>query len=477
MMERYKRANEGVHAPDELKWRTVRDSGKHRSGWPAAIAAVVVTALLCGTALWSIQRRVTPAAETEPPQVSAPAVQTVPGGTVQAVPLSMTFEPDYTAQYDGTPLDGEYLSAVRGFAARAGAALLDGDDSAAYSPTALYTALSMTAELTEGEDLNALLDLLGSEGTDSLRQYSGVLWRSLCADPDLKEPGKVTVANSLWLNREVSFRTETLQELADHYYVSSHIGDMMEEIPREVSKWVKEQTNGLLDFQMEPNPDTLAALLSAIYFYDEWAEPFNPNETETHTFWTSDGGHVPANFMERTEEEREYYKGKGVTACAQYFQNGGKMLFILPDEEAVPVDVLSDPSLLAGLLDWEGLEKETGTVEWAIPRFTLSSTLDLEDGLTSLGLGGFFDPMRNSLPKLSDETEAHISQAQQGTAIAIDERGCEAASYVAILSEKASALSFELVQMNLNRPFLFAILSENDVPLFLGVVNDPGGRE
>lgn len=479
MMERYKRANEGLHPSKELRERVVRGGvGRRRGSWPAAVAAVLATALLCGGAVWSARWRSAPAAEggppvaSVPPAVSAPAVEAPTGGTA-AVPLSMVFEPDYTAQYDGGELDEGYLAAIRGFAVKAGAALLEGDDTAAYSPAALYTALSMVAELTEGGDLEALLDVLGVQGADSLRQYSGELWRYLCADPDMKEPGVVTVANSLWLNREVDFRTRTLQDLADHYYVSAHIGDMAEEIPQEVSKWVKEQTHGLLDFQMEPNPDTLSALLSAIYFYDEWAEQFDPIETESGPFWTADGGHVPTNFMERTEEQREYYKGRGVTACTQYFQNGGKMLFVLPDEGAGPADVLSDPVMLADLLNWEGLGKETGTVEWRIPRFKLSSTLDLEDALTELELGGFFDPLRNSLPKLSDETGAHISKAQQGTAIAIDERGCEAASYVAILMEKAEELSFESVQMRLDRPFLFAILSGNDVPLFLGVVNEP----
>jgi len=47
---------------------------------------------------------------------------------------------------------------------------------------------------------------------------------------------------------------------------------------------------------------------------------------------------------------------------------------------------------------------------------------------------------------------------------------------VAVLMDKAGELEGgDLVRMNLNRPFLFAILSENDVPLFLGVVNDPNG--
>lgn len=481
MMEQYKKANEGVRAPERLKQKAARGGAPRRGAWGAAVAAALAVALLCTAAVWGARWG------DAPDERPSSGVQPSSAKTPQAVPLSISYEPDYAAQYDGAPLSEEYLSAIRGFAARAGAALLDGDGSTACSPTALYTALSMVAELAEGEDLSALLDALGADGTDSLRQYSGQLWRYLCANPDTKAPGKVTVANSLWLNREYSFRAQTLKDLADYYYVFGRTGDMLHEIPREASKWVREQTHGLLDCRIEPEEDTMAVLLSAIYFYDEWAQAFDPNATVSSVFRTHPqrrvaigqeellrDDRVPCNFMTRKEEGQAYYQGGGVTACAQYFQNGGKMLFLLPDEDKTPSDVLGNGALLSSLLDWEGLEKQTGAVDWRIPRFTLSDTLDLEDGLTALGLGGFFDPLRNSLPKLSDEAQAYIGKAQQGTAIAIDERGCEAASYVEIDPYESVDL-FMGIRMDLNRPFVFAILSENDVPLFLGVVNDPNG--
>jgi serpin B len=181
--------------------------------------------------------------------------------------------------------------------------------------------------------------------------------------------------------------------------------------------------------------------------------------------------------MHRTQENWSYYQGKGVTASVQYFQNGGKMLFILPDEDKTPTDVLENTELLASLLNWEALDQSTAQVEWSIPRFTLKKTLDLKDGLTALGLGELFDENGNPLSLLSgDGTPAYIGHAEQGTAISIDEVGCEAASYVEIEATAGSSEPPEdLVRMSLNRPFVFAILSENDVPLFLGAVSNPNG--
>jgi serpin B len=252
---------------------------------------------------------------------------------------------------------------------------------------------------------------------------------------------------------------------------------MKNDIPTLVSKWVKEQTNDLLDCQINPTDETMAVLLSAIYFYDEWAEHFNESDTTEGRFRVGEDERVNCNYMHRSQEDWAYYQSEGVTASVQYFQNGGKMLFILPDEDQTPADVLENTELLASLLNWEALDKQTAQVEWLIPRFTLKKTLNLENGLTSLGLGELFDKNGNPLSLLSgDGTPAYIGQAEQGTAISIDEVGCEAASYVEIEAlAGGSEPPEDLVRMSLNRPFVFAILSENDVPLFLGVVNDPNG--
>lgn len=426
-----------------------------RGLWSAAAAAVLVAAIT-GAAVFL------PGLGDKQPQ------ETV---------LAKAYEPDYGKVYDGAALEETYLADIRAFAAKAGKEVLDSSSTTAYSPTALYTALSMVSELANNSSRAALLELLGAEETGELRADSGNLWRYLCTNPDRKEPGRVTIANSLWLNQDYSFNGESLQNLADHYYVASFTGDMKKEIPQKVSEWVRRQTNGLLDCSIQPDDLTMAVLLSAIYFYDDWEEHFEEGLTTEGWFWVTDEERADCNYMHREQENWAYYRGEGVTASVQYFKNGGKMLFILPDEGKSPADVLDDSTLTETLLNWEKLDQKTGQVKWSIPRFTLKDTIDLKDSLTALGLGELFDIGGNPLAGLaSDGTPAYIGQAEQGTAISINEKGCEAASYVMIEMNAGGALPPEdLVEMHLTRPFVFAILSENDVPLFLGVVNNPNG--
>ena len=55
-MNRYKKANEGIHAPEDLKEKAARPAGKRSyAPWMGAVAAVLVIAVIGGIAMWPNQ--------------------------------------------------------------------------------------------------------------------------------------------------------------------------------------------------------------------------------------------------------------------------------------------------------------------------------------------------------------------------------------------------------------------------------------
>ena len=61
---------------------------------------------------------------------------------------------------------------------------------------------------------------------------------------------------------------------------------------------------------------------------------------------------------------------------------------------------------------------------------------------------------------------------QHAARVKIDEEGCEAAAFTAIdTAEAAMPEELPVVEMNLNRPFAFAISGADGLPLFVGTVN------
>ena len=94
--------------------------------------------------------------------------------------------------------------------------------------------------------------------------------------------------------------------------------------------------------------------------------------------------------------------------------------------------------------------------------------------MESIGVTDVFDPDRADFSPLADFDEpAAVTQVQHAARVKIDEEGCEAAAFTAIMADATSAMPEDLpvVEMNLNRPFAFAITGADGLPLFVGAVN------
>ena len=68
-----------------------------------------------------------------------------------------------------------------------------------------------------------------------------------------------------------------------------------------------------------------------------------------------------------------------------------------------------------------------------------------------------------------------VEKASHAARVMVDEEGCVAAAYTVIGASGGSAAPSETVDFTLDRPFLFAIVAPDTLPLFVGIVNNPAG--
>ena len=149
------------------------------------------------------------------------------------------------------------------------------------------------------------------------------------------------------------------------------------------------------------------------------------------------------------------------------------MRFLLPDEGVSLEDLLADASVLSFVTGDPG-EGTLAEVHWSVPKFDITSNTDLTDHLKILGIIRAFQPDSADFTPLTDEPLVYLSDALHAARVKIDEEGCEAAAYT-VLAE-AAAGDFApppVVEMNLNRPFLFVITGIDGMPLFIGTVRNP----
>ena len=170
-----------------------------------------------------------------------------------------------------------------------------------------------------------------------------------------------------------------------------------------------------------------------------------------------------------------YYRGENFSAVYRALRNSGSMWFILPDEGVSVDEVLASDEYMQLMLNpWDWDEASTPEINFSVPKFDVSSQIDLIDGLKSLGVTDVFDPsISDFTPMTTDVDEIYIKQALHGARVAIDEEGVTAAAYTVMIADAGAAMPDEEIDFTLDRPFIYAITTNDNLPLFTGVVNNP----
>ncbi len=344
-----------------------------------------------------------------------------------------------------------------------------------YSPLNVYMALSMLAQLTDGESRSQILSLLGSGSMDDLRKQASDVWNATYRDD-----GALTsiLANSLWLNKDIRYNQDTMDILARDFYASSYQGEMgTDAYDKALQEWLNQQTGGLLKEQADNltmDADTVLALATTVYYKAKWDEEFSKGDTAPQTFH-SPAGDMETDFMHQRQAQL-YYWGSKFSAISQSFEEGGEMWFLLPDEGVTPQELLSDKEAMEFIFHRDSWENEKRLfVNKSIPKFDVASQFDLMDGLEKLGVADIFDPYRADFTPtvLDTDIPLAVSEANHAARVVIDEEGCIAAAFTVAADTAGAAMPpDEEVDFVLDRPFLFYI-TKSGLPLFVGIVNTP----
>ena len=345
-----------------------------------------------------------------------------------------------------------------------------------YSPVNVYLALAMLAEITNGNSREQLLSLLGQESAEELEKTAALLFLSCYA-----EDGKnsCTLGNSLWLAQDLNTNNDTVKKLAEHFYASVYRGIMgSDDMNEALRAWLNENTGKLLEDAVDDvttKPDTIIALASAIYFKAAWEQAFSKEKTKTQAFHNASGQDKDCIFL--TEDgTSQLYLGEKFTAWSKWMTDGSRMFFFLPDEGTSAEEVAASKEFLEFLhMDDDARYAMAKTVEVhaEIPKFDVSSDVDLISSLMALGITDVFsDQTADFSSILADYLPAEVDSVEHAARVKIDEDGCEAAAYTVIMVKNTSMFIGDTADFICDRPFLFTIENRNGATLFTGIVNE-----
>lgn len=363
-------------------------------------------------------------------------------------------------------LDQESAAPVLAFANRTLGKIFADSENRVYSPISLYAALAMLTEVTGGDTKQQVMELLGAADSETLRQTVRDLWMSVYLDDGRSV---CRLANGAFLRENADVKQEAVDTLADWYYASTYRVPMgTEEADKAIAGWLNQNTGGLLSEEtgnIRTDGNDLLRLYNTIYYKSGWQDAFKSSQTKQDTFTAANGAKQKTEFMHRTESGG-YRKGEGYTAASRSL-NYGRMVFVLPDESVTPESLLQRQGLLTELTgDYNAAE-----LVWSVPKFDVKSSTELNGVLQALGVTDAFDMAEADFTPLTDNG-AFLSSAMQAARVKIDEEGVEAAAYTEIVCADSAMMEVPpTVEMDLDRPFLFVIFDNSNVPLFVGTVN------
>lgn len=373
-----------------------------------------------------------------------------------------------------------FTNALEDFSIKTASALLTGEsENVIYSPISLYYALALAAEGASGRTQEEFLQLLGYEEIDRLSEDAQHYFEFIYHVPNDKnnkpnEYGEyaaesrytLSIANSLWADESLNLKKDFLNKAEHSYYSEVYQGNMQDEMfAQNMSEWVRKKTNGVLVPTIDENAkNTLLTLLNTVYFYDEWLDRFDKEQTQEDIFFSENGSTPTVDFMNRTMASHSFRRGECFVSSALSLKNG-TMEFYLPNEGVSIYDLIDTPEKMEKLLNDSG-EKMMGEVVWKIPKFSYGASIDLMEYLQSCGIEQAFAADAD-FSSISDISPLFVSKIKQDAHIGIDENGVEAAAFTE-LSWAGAALPNGRAEMILNRPFFYVIRNKGQI-VFMGI--------
>lgn len=342
-----------------------------------------------------------------------------------------------------------------------------GEENLLLSPMSVYFTLSALAEMTEGAPQEKIIRLCGCESAEELQEQTRTIWNRIY------EPAGTGIcipATSVWCDRILNYKQDAVEDLTQYDYAEVFQGQLSSpEMQKAASRWVSDRSNGMLKEERILGEDAALEVLSVLYYEDRWSLPFEEKNNIQDVFYGT-SGEERAEYMREERMSSQYFRGNGYILVRKTMTDG-YMWFALPDEEEDTGAVFRDENLISVLCSEAVFEQkaESGIVNLTMPKFDIKASVCLNDAMKAMGLNDLFTPEGNAFSRFTDQT-VFLTEVSSHARLTVNEQGVKAAALTA--GEFATGdPSGIIVEVVLNRPFIFAITGKTGLIYYAGTVS------
>ncbi len=348
-----------------------------------------------------------------------------------------------------------------------------------FSPYSASAALSMTLAGAAGETEQQMASLLRAPENIATHHAAQAAFEKKIKRIADKGDVALETAHSLWPQKGYALSHAFLKDLRQYYGSTVTPVDYRsatENARKTINTWVEKKTRDKIRELLKPgilNSLTRLTLVNAVYFKGDWSNRFDSSATTDAPFFIRPDSTVTVSMMHQERKFRYAASDSLQIIELPYAGEDLSMLLLLPAEKNGIFDL--EKSLTPGTLETLSDSLRETTVSIFLPKFTLTSTLRLDEKLRTLGMTDAFDPAKADFSRMTTRNDKlFIGAVVHKAFIDVNEEGTEAAAATGVVIGLTSAMPEPLPVFRADHPFLFLIRENGSGSiLFMGRVAEP----
>lgn len=357
------------------------------------------------------------------------------------------------------------------------------DDNLIASPLSLIYNLGMLVNVSSNKFKENILNYFNLS-KDKFDKYLNEIYNLFLKDLYNSNNQLLTksyISNSIWLEQSYEYNDEILKDLATIYYAYSYKVNNIDNVDKTnqlVNKFIKDQTNNLIDVDPQIEKDTIFSLLSILYLKDLW-NSYGIDlsySNELFTFKNKDNSEKRINLLVGSYNPGKIYE----TSTYEMFytsSNKYQIKFILPKEnydiESIfNESVIKEVSLFNDYITYDENLDVFYASRILFPAFEVSNTNQIEKLLKNIGI--YSATIVDTHEFVLNSTILNNIRTIQSSKLKVDKIGIEGASVTITNIDATSPEPYETIydELIINRPFGFIIQDNNGLVVFGGIINN-----
>ena len=357
------------------------------------------------------------------------------------------------------------------------------DDNLIASPLSLIYNLGMLVNVSSNKFKENILNYFNLS-KDKFDKYLNEIYNLFLKDLYNSNNQLLTksyISNSIWLEQSYEYNDEILKDLATIYYAYSYKVNNFDNVDKTnqlVNKFIKDQTNNLIDVDPQIEKDTIFSLLSILYLKDLW-NSYGIDlsySDELFTFKNKDNSKKRINLLVGSYNPGKIYE----TSTYEMFytsSNKYQIKFILPKENydietIFNESVIKEVSLFNDYITYDENLDVCYASRISFPAFEVSNTNQIENLLKNIGI--YSATIVDTHEFVLNSSILNDIRTIQSSKLKVDKTGIEGASVTITNIDATSPQPYETIydELIIDRPFGFIIQDNNGLVVFGGIINN-----